>query len=146
MYIHSYSSHNLTKIICFLCFHWRALRISSPEYLDEDIHAIDKIELSLCCTTNFIPKCKEKLRKKFYSRNHGENTIANAMLILSYYSCFQSIKGLFPVVNLKIVFTYNATISKTLIKMSPEDNRAIIYKVPCKKNAFKFTSGKHASH
>ena len=133
MYIHSYSSHHLTvKQFVFSSMYRRALRVVSPEYRDNELHNIDKIGTSLCYSKDFLLICKKKARQKFYVNSNRENTNTNATLVLPYYSCFESIISMLRVLKINIAFTFNCTIGKTLIKNSPKENSAVIYKVPCK--------------
>ena len=132
-YVHFYSGHHLNiKISIFSSMFLRALRIVSPEFLDQEFANIRKIGTDLCYPSYIMDKCLDKAKKKFYSTsNDNSRTVTKNTLVLPYFSGFESIKSLLKPFNVSLIFSYRNSVRDLLIKNSPKCNNNIIYHIPC---------------
>ena len=110
----------------------RAMRICSPQFLDDEIKLIFHIFKNLKYPLSFIKKAYFKARKTFYvPRIKNDNT--KNFVSVPYVPGMDNIVNL-PSSNIKIAFKYNSTIKTTLVKHKETDNNndAGVYLVPCK--------------
>ena len=102
-YVHFYSGHHLNiKISVFSSMFLRALRIVSPQYLDQEIAYIRKIGTDLCYPSYILDICYNKAHKKFYSVSNMEKEAPKNVLSLPYFSGFETIKPLLKSFNVKV--------------------------------------------
>ena len=67
-YIHFYSNHSdKTKTSVFTSMFLRALRVSCPEFLDQELDKIREIAGNLKYPNSFIDNAFNKAKKNFYS-------------------------------------------------------------------------------
>ena len=112
----------------------RALRVVSPQYFDSEILKIFDIGKNLCYPEAFLDNCFNKAKKIFYQNRSDvsrENLTSNN-LILPYFSEFSVLPRLLRKLDIQVIFKYENTWSKFLIKNSPNNDCNIIYKIPCR--------------
>ena len=131
-YVHFYSGHHINiKISIFSSMFLRALRIVSPEFMDEEFARIRKIGTDLCYPPHILDICLDKAKKKFYSITTEPKTVNKNTLVLPFFSGFQAIKSLLKTFNVSVIFSYRSSVRDLLIKNSPKCNSNIIYRIPC---------------
>ena len=137
-YVHHYSGHSIKiKRSIFSSMYLRALRIVSPEYLDDEFNKIREIGIKLCYPNEFLDKCLNSAKKTFYNASDNVVTSRKNILCLPYLPAFESLSSMLKVFDVKCVFTYEKTIRKIMIKNSPISNCNVVYKIPCSNcNAF----------
>ena len=134
-YVHFYSGHTKKiKTSVFSSMFLRALRIVSPEYLDEEETIIKNIGNSLCYPSNFLNNCHNKAKKTYFAPNNTDNETAEYKntICIPYNKNFESIVPLLKQLDIKLVFNFKNNIKNLLIKNSPENGNGLIYKIPCK--------------
>ena len=132
-YVHYFSGHSDNiKYSVFSSMYLRALRIVSPEYMDEELEKIKSIAKNLCYPMHFIEKCLKKAKKTFYGNNDLEKSPPNNILCLPYARSFENVIPLLRSFDVKVVFKFDNTIKNMLIKNSPHNNHNVIYTIPCK--------------
>ena len=133
-YVHYFSGHspNVKKSI-FSSMYLRALRIVSPEYMDEEVMKINSIGKKLCYPAHFLEKCFVAAKKKYYSPvvTPQEREIPKNILCLPYSQGFRNIIPMLKALQVTVVFNYGHTIKSILIKNSPMNESNIVYKIPC---------------
>ena len=87
----------------------RALRICSPEFIDEEIDKIYKIGSDLRCPKMFIDKSLKAARRTFYTAVPKEPYTKKNMLVLPYNENFVGISQLLKSFNVNVVFKNNNT-------------------------------------
>ena len=110
----------------------RALRICSPEFIDEEFEYIAKIGDMLKYPKNFLDKSLNMARKSFYRVDPLPPKDHKNLLVLPYNQNFTQIPHLLKSWNVNVVFSNYNTVKKMLIKNSPDCASGCIYKVPCK--------------
>ena len=132
-YVHYYSAHhNKVKQSVFSSMFLRALRICSPEFIDEEIDKIYKIGSDLRYPKMFIDKSLKAARRTFYTAVPKEPYTKKNMLVLPYNENFVGISQLLKSFNVNVVFKNNNTVRNTLIKNSPNNTNGEVYQIPCK--------------
>ena len=136
-YIHFTSNHHRSvKRAIFSGMFLRALRICSPEYLDEEFNNIKEVAKKLCYPEPFIDYCLEKAKRRYYNSNNNDKQFCTKnMLILPYHEELTDIVRLLKPLNINVMFKYENTIKKKLIKNSPhvdESRRGCVYSIGCK--------------
>ena len=109
----------------------RALRIVSPEFLDEEFEHIRKIGTDLCYPPQLLDICLAKAKKKFYSIVNEPKTVNKNTLVLPFFNGFQAIRSLLKAFNVSVIFSYRTSVRDLLIKNSPKCNNNVIYHIPC---------------
>ena len=133
-YIHFYSAHqNKVKVSAFSSMFLRALRICSPEFLDEEIDNIYCIATKLKYPKTFIEKSLNQAKKTFYRTNALPSHNKKNLLILPYSEKFDQVPHLMKKFDVNVVFSNTSTVKNMLIKNSPENSVGCIYKIPCKR-------------
>ena len=134
-YIHFYSGHdNKVKMSVFITMFLRCLRVVSPEYFDNEIEIIFDIGKKLGYSTSFIEGCFNKARSIFYKINSSNSTDkfnSPNKLILPYFSKFVNLPRLLKPLNIQVIFKYEHTLFKMIVKNSPDSNCNVIYRIPC---------------
>lgn len=132
-YVHFFSGHKYSvKQSVFSSMYLRALRIVSPEFLDKEFENIDCIGSNLCYPVSFLETCRSKAQHSFYNINRIENIRPKNVLCLPYCPGFESIVKSLKLFDLHVVFNYENTIGKLLVRNSPRSDNCVIYKIPCK--------------
>ena len=131
-YVHFYSGHNISiKKSIFSSMFLRALRIVSPEFLEEEIEFIRKIGIDLCYPSYIMDSCLDKAKKKFYNTENEVRPKPKNILCLPYYKGFEMVKELFKTFDVGVIFSYKNTLKNILIKNSPQQHDNVIYNIPC---------------
>ena len=131
-YIHHYSSQNSkVKQSAFLSMYLRALRICSPEYLDNEMEKINSIGKEHKYPDIFLQQTLRKAKRIFYDSNPREQFNNNNLLVLPYHENFRDLPQLLKSFNVNVVFKNASTVRTMLIKNSPNDNGSCVYKIPC---------------
>ena len=132
-YVHFYSAQsNKVKQSVFSSMFLRALRICSPEFLDEEIDYILKIGEQLKYPKQFLENTLRKTRKSFYSTKPKDAYNTKNLLVLPFNENFKGLPYLLKEFNVNVAFRNNNTVRTTLIKNSPDTNIGCIYRIPCK--------------
>lgn len=131
-YIHYYSSHSdKVKKSVFSSMFLRALRICSPEFLDDEINNIYDISSSLKYPKIFIDKALTAARKTFYNHNDRMPFSKKNVLVLPYDERFIGLPDILKLMNVNVVFNNKSTVKNLLIKNSPDDSKGCVYRIPC---------------
>ena len=132
-YIHYYSSHSdNVKRSVFSSMFLRALRICSPEYLDEEIRCIYDIGDKLKYPQHFIDASYSFARKTFYNPQPNKSFVHNNLLVLPYHENLVNVPKLLKYFNVNVAFSNNNTIKQYLINNSANCHKGCVYKIPCK--------------
>jgi hypothetical protein len=136
-FIHNFSSHPpCIKQSAFRTMFLRALHVSSPEFLDEEIKFIYRIGDKHRYNKNFIDRCHMLARRTFNRNatllNGREIPFENkGVIVLPYHYNFIQLPRLFNLLGLKLIFKYVDNIKHFLVKNSPPVNSQCIYRIPC---------------
>ena len=133
MYIHYYSYHNdEIKLSVISTMFLRALRICSPQHLDNENSKIWSIFRKLKYPDWFIKKGYLKARKTFYVPSSNP-TNTKPYLCLPYVKSLESIKSVSKDLDVNIAFKYTSSIKSNLVhnNLSAKAEGGI-YKIPCK--------------
>ena len=130
-YIHFYSNHE-TKIkkSVFSGMFLRALRICSPEFMENEIQKIYEIAVNLKYPNYLIDSALRAARKIFYSNDDKIPFSTKNILSLPFHINFNGIPRILKMFGVNVVFRY-CNIKSFIIKNSPGDELGCIYKVPC---------------
>ena len=131
-YVHFYSSqHKTVKLSVFSSMFLRALRICSPEYVDEEIDEIYRIASKLKYPKRYIDQSLVRAKKTFYNVKVREPYDFSNLLVLPYNDNFSKISSLLKDFKVNVVFRSSNTVKEKLIKNSPVVSNGCVYKVPC---------------
>lgn len=133
-YIHFYSAHHdKVKLSVFSSMFLRALRICSPQFIDDEFKTIYDIGVMLKYPKAFLDKSLNVAKKSFYRPERLPAFDVKNMLVLPYNSKFIQVPHLLKFFNVNVAFSNNCTIKKLLIKNSPDQvEHSCVYKIPCK--------------
>ena len=132
-YIHFYSNHSdKTKVAVFSSMFLRALRVSCPEFLDQELDKIREIARNLKYPAVFIENAFNKARKSFYGLTRSLEFDNSNLLVLPFYPSFNKLPRLVKPLGINVVFKTMGTIRNFLIKNSPSLKTCCIYEIPCK--------------
>ena len=133
-YVHYYSAHSKkVKLSIFSSMFLRALRICSPEFLDEEMEVIMRIGAKLKYPQDMLETSLKKARKTFYNVNEGDrNFNKKNLLILPFNEKFSNLPHLLRPFNVSVVFRNANTVKSSLIKNSPDTIPGVVYRIPCK--------------
>ena len=132
-YIHYYSNHSEEiKKATFSSMFLRALRICSPEYMQEEFENIYNIAEKLRYPKYFIDCSLRKAEKSFYTNSTREPFNPQNLLVLPYNSLFKNVQSFCKNFNINVVFRFTNTLKNILIKNSPKTSDCCVYQVPCK--------------
>ena len=131
-YLHFYSNHNMgTKIGVFVGMYLRALRITSPEFLDAEFSKIREIGLKLCYPNEILDRSITKAKKCFYRIDNTNKQVFKHILNLPFHVNFLHVPRLLSKIDIKVVFHYATTVKGILIKNSPHNLIGCIYSIGC---------------
>ena len=132
LFIHYFSYHQSSiKLSVISSMFLRALRICSPENLDEENNYIWKIFQQLKYPKWFIKKAYEKAKHTHYVPK-TPNTEKKRFLSLPYVSGMEIVQSLGHKCNVDVAFKYKSTIKSLLVKNKCSvESGAGIYKIPC---------------
>ena len=132
-YVHFYSSHhNKVKLSVFSSMFLRALRICSPEYMDEEMAKIYRIASDLRYPKTIIDKALYRARKSFRNNEEKVPYSSKNLLVLPFNENFNNITGLLRNLNVNVAFSNNNVLKNKLIKNSPVNSAGCVYNIPCK--------------
>ena len=115
----------------------RALRLVSPEYLDEEIHNITMIGMKNNFHKDEIENCLSLAKKTYYNVNRNKEMFeVRNSIILPFHPCLEDIVYPLKILNLKVIFSYNNTIGRTIIRNSPKQEEGVVYQIPCECGKF----------
>ena len=110
----------------------RALRICSPEFIDEEFDNIFRISERLKYPRYFIESSLQKARKTFYSVTTREPFNHNNLLVLPYNENMKNVPRFCQKFDINVVFKFSNTLRNMLIKNSPSLCNGCVYEIPCK--------------
>ena len=133
-YVHYYSAHsNKVKLSIFSSMFLRALRICSPEHLNEEMDCIMRIGAKLKYPQNMLETSLKKARKTFFNGNEGVKPFSKKnLLVLPYNENFNNLPNLLKAFNVNVAFKNTNTVKASLIKNSPDTTPGVVYRIPCK--------------
>ena len=132
-YVHYYSSHpNKVKLSVFSSMFLRALRICSPEFMDEEVSKIYNIAFNLKYPKSTIDKSFSLAKRSFYNNEIKVPYSCKNLLVLPFNEKFNNITTLLGNLNINVAFKNNNTLKTKLIKNSPCESNGCVYKIPCK--------------
>ena len=131
-YVHFYSGQNKkVKTSVFTSMFLRALRICSPEYIDEEIVKIRNTGKKLKYPDSVLDYAFEAAKKTMY-QNQKEPYNTKNLLVLPFNNNMKNIPHLLKNFGVNVAFKNDKTIKQVLIKNSPDSTKGCVYKVPCK--------------
>ena len=133
-YVHFYSGHDIkVKKAVFISMFLRALRIVSSEFFDFEINKITNIGKNLCYPSWFLDNCLCTAKRIFHKPRIISNTnkFKNCLVLPFFNGCSSIIKHL-KSLDISVVFRYDSTLKKLLIRNSPQSDCNIVYRIPCK--------------
>ena len=113
----------------------RALRIVSPEFLNDEIEYIFAIGFKNGYDNEFISECFNLAKKTYYASNKPAKG-KNPVLILPYHPIFKDISHPLNIINIRTVFSFSSTLGNILIRNSPKYDEGIVYQIPCDCKSF----------
>ena len=132
-YVHYYSSQSdKVKQSVFSSMFLRALRICSPEFLDEEIMKIFTIGKQLKYPKMYMENTLRKAKRTFSSTETKEPYNVKNLLVLPYSENFKGLPHILKNFDINVAFKNNSTVRTTLIKNSPDNKIGCVYKIPCK--------------
>ena len=132
-YVHYYSAHHdKVKRSVFSSMFLRALRICSPEFMDDEINKIYEISVKLKYPKSFVDSSLRKAKKTFYSNGEKEPYCNKNMLVLPFHENFVNITCLLKELDINVVFKNENIMKNMLIKNSPNNVSGCVYRIPCK--------------
>ena len=132
-YIHYYSSHpDSVKRSVFSSMFLRALRICSPEYVDEEIRNIYEIGYNLRYPKHVLDTAYDSAKKTFYNPQPKQTFTKNNLLILPFQENLVEVPKLLRNFNVNVVFKNSNTVKQLLINNSVKCQKGCVYKIPCK--------------
>lgn len=132
-YIHYYSAHhNNVKESVFSSMFLRALRLCSPEYLDDEFHKIYNIACKLKYPSQMIDRSLHKAKKTFYRTEIATPRENKDVIVLPFCGRFSQIPRHLKPWNINVAFSNSCNVKKMLVKNSPNNSNGCVYKIPCK--------------
>ena len=129
-YIHYYSSHPLNvKKSVFSSMFLRALRICSPQFLQEEIEKIYEIANKQKYPRHVTEKAFHTAKRTFHQTRRPTPPKRDNVLLLPYHENFTNIPQICKHFNINTVFSNTNNVKKMLIKNSPSTSGACIYKI-----------------
>ena len=110
----------------------RALRICSPEYIDDEIRNIYDIGNKMRYPKHFLDTSYNCARRTLYNPKPKQAFNKNNLLILPYQENLVGVPELLRNFNINVVFTNKNTVRQMLIKNSVNCQKGCVYKIPCK--------------
>lgn len=130
--INNFSQHRESiKHSALISMFLRALRICSPEFIDEEYVNISNIGKLNHFSDWSMEICLQKAKNTFYNINNKEPFDFKKAICIPYHPNFDDIIHPIRQMGYNLVFSYKDTIGKKLIKNSPVIDQGVIYKVPC---------------
>lgn len=114
-------------LFMFLC----ALRIYSPEFIDDEFKAIYDIGSMLRYHKHFLVTSLYLTKKSFYCSESTISFDVKKLLVLSLSSKFTYVPHLLRSFSINCKFSNNCTINKLLIKNYPDQVGGCVYKMTC---------------
>ena len=96
----------------------RAYRITDPEFFDEELKTIQEIGNKLQYPKSILNQCHNAAKRRFFSgktQRPGQQE-NNRTIILPFHESFLECVHILKKLNIQVVFKYENTIKKTLIK------------------------------
>ena len=128
----SYHSYAIKKSILHSLF-LRAFRLCDPSFIDVEIKFLTTTFLSLGYPEYFIHRVLKYTKERFYSDLHRpQNFDLSNVIILPYCHELEKFKySLRTSFGINLVFTYDFTIMKFLVKNNDSTDSGGVYVVPC---------------
>ena len=114
----------------------RALRYCSPEHLDEEFKKIEEIGKINLYEEEDLKQCLKLAKKSYYRVPDTREPYTGKILTLPYHPNIAEIDNCLKLLGIKIAYSYSTTISKLLIKNSPDNVKGCIYYIPCQCGQF----------
>lgn len=131
-YVHFYSGQsNKVKKSVFSSMFLRALRVCSPEYIDDEIDKIRNAGKKLKYPDSVLNSAFEAAKKTMY-QNQKEPYNTKNLLVLPYNNNMKDIPHLLKNFGVNVAFKNNTTMKNVLIKNSPDNTKGCVYKISCK--------------
>ena len=131
-YVHYYSAHSSkTKKSVFSSMFLRALRICSPEFLDEEIKNITTTGRKLKYPERILENALKTAKKTFYGNKEKKSFITKNLLVLPYDVKFTNVINILKKFDVNVAFRNNTTVKTKLIKNSPTTQEGCVYSIPC---------------
>ena len=131
-YIHFYSSHSdKVKLSVFSSMFLRALRICSPQFIDDEFRMIFDIGSRLKYPRPFLDKSLNLAKRTYYKTESGSSFELKNLLVLPFSDKFTQVPELLKIFNVNVAFSNSGTIKDILIKNSPDQVDGCVYKIPC---------------
>lgn len=132
-YVHFYSSHhNKVKHSVLSSMFLRALRVCSPEFVDNEISKIYEISSNLKYPRYFVDKSLDMAKKTYHNMNNKEKYCTKNLLVLPYHNNFVELPSVLKNLNINVAFKNTNTVKNLLIKNSPDCSEGCVYTIPCK--------------
>ena len=114
----------------------RALRIVSPEYMDEEFYTIRQIGIKNNFNRHEIEECLILAKQSFYQVERKKDIDMNKVLFLPFHPSFNDIVYPLRLLNFHVIFSYNNTIGRSIIRNTPKEENGVIYRIPCECGKF----------
>lgn len=132
-YVHYFSNHHVNiKTGIFSTMFLRALRVVSPEFMDEEFKYIMNVGEELCYPRHFLENCLVKARKCFYNTSQVDKEKPENVLVLPFHNNFTVLPKILAKLNIKVVFKYLNTYKKFLIRNCPISTSGHVYSIKCR--------------
>lgn len=109
----------------------RALRVCSPEYIDNEINEIRTIGKKLKYPEIVLDDALRAAKKTFFDNDNREKYNTKNLLVLPYSNSFKEIPQLLKNLNVNVAFKSSNTMKTALIKNSPDITKGCVYRIPC---------------
>jgi len=114
----------------------RALRVCSPEFLEDEIKHIFESLKKLAYPKHILNKSLTKARRTFFKSNKNiknENNKKKRNIVIPYVPFLEKMKQPLYQMDTNLVFNYKNKLSHNLIQNKPSiDSESGVYKIPCK--------------
>lgn len=138
-YLHYFSNHSVqVKRSMASGLFLRALRICSPQYLDQELNCIKKQLSKLAYPDWFLDKSLSVAKSNFYGLNNSDSsyneTNTQKVLKVPYNSSTDSIMKKLPKEKIKVICNYPNKLFNNVVNVHQKEKCVVnqgVYKIPC---------------
>ena len=127
------SAHNdKTKRMAIISLFLRALRLVSPQHMDQEFQFIRTIASNSGFPLPFITDCENRSKKTYYATGVRDEFNADKVICLPYSEQFDPLILPLKKLGFTLVYKWSCSLEKRLIRNSPPVLSGSVYKILCR--------------